>query len=83
MTKKLMKHWKETLKKAASPETSTTQIKSSTVKVHKTGVAIRDNVISRFFEFFCQAFNELQTMFSESELPEETKEKEKTLQTEL
>jgi hypothetical protein len=54
MTKKLMKHWKDKFGGEKPVEPVLTPI--SAPKIQKTGVPIRDNVIARFFEFFCTAF---------------------------
>jgi hypothetical protein len=53
MTRKLIKHWKDTFK--SQPDEKPAQPAPKT-KVHKTGVPIRDNLIVKFYEACCLAF---------------------------
>jgi len=56
MTRKLIKHWKEIFNSKSDVKPVQEAKPASNNKVHKTGVAIRDNLIVKFYEACCLAF---------------------------
>lgn len=59
MTKNLMKQWKEQFSSKKLVQSQPNKDDKDLNKLHRTGVPMRDNIISKFFEFFCNAITEI------------------------